>query len=81
MAWILFSVVLVAFSLQEASAIPLRDFYPYGADQGDELLPSNDDGSTGAISLTPPFHFFWQRSPNHFREFKFKIICTLLKIL
>ena len=58
MAWILFSVVLVAFSLQEASAIPLRDFYLYGADQGDEFLRSNDDESTRAISLTLPFHFF-----------------------
>ena len=57
MAWCLYFAFIVAVSLQEASAIPLRDFYPYGADQGEEFL-GNDDGFTEAINLTLPFPFF-----------------------
>ena len=58
MALCLYFAFIVGFSLQKASAIPLRDFYPYGNDTGDEVLPSNDDGSTEAINLTLPFPFF-----------------------
>ena len=32
-------------------AIPLDDFYPYGTDVGDDVLPRNDDGVSSAISL------------------------------
>ena len=32
-------------------AIPLDDFYPYGTDVGDAVLPRNDDGVSSAISL------------------------------
>lgn len=43
---------------QVARCIPLDEFFPFGSDAGDSELPSNDDGSTGPISLTLPFPFF-----------------------
>ena len=32
-------------------AIPLDQFYPYGTSAGDDVLPRNDDGVSGAIPL------------------------------
>ena len=58
MDWLVLSVLILAFSLPNTSAIPLIDFYPYGADQGDQVLSANDDGSTWAINLTVSFPFF-----------------------
>ena len=55
MVWLAIAVLMVSFSLPITSAIPL---YPFGAEQGDQLLFPNDDGSTEALNLTVSFPFF-----------------------
>ena len=52
------SVVAVSILLSVASAIELSAFYPFGSDEGDQLLPPNDDGSTHPLNLTVSFPFF-----------------------
>ena len=44
--------------LDYVTAIPLRDFYPYGVINGDQALPKSNDGSSPAIQLEVPFRFF-----------------------
>ena len=38
--------------------IELKDFYPYGPENGDNAVPSNDDGSSGRVNIGFPFPFF-----------------------
>ena len=38
--------------------IELGDFYPYGPGNGDTSVPTNDDGSSGRVSIVFPFPFF-----------------------
>ena len=57
MFW-LWSVVAVSILLSVASAIELSAFYPFGSDEGDQLLPPNDDRSTHLINLNVSFPFF-----------------------
>ena len=52
------SVVTVSFLVSVASAVPLTNFYPFGGDRGDQVLPPNDDESSPAISLNVSFPFF-----------------------
>lgn len=54
------TVLLAAALLQldYVAAIPLHDFYPYGAVNGDQALPKSNDGSSPAIQLEVPFRFF-----------------------
>ena len=42
------------------TAIPLQQFYPYGAENGDNLIHRNDDGSSPPIPLPSQFNFFGQ---------------------
>lgn len=53
-----------AFSLAfggTANAVPLADFYIFGAGVGDSSLPPNDDGFSEPILLNMPFPFFGTR--------------------
>ena len=43
---------------QGTVGIPLADFYPFGSGAGDSRLLSNDDGSSGSITLSFTFPFF-----------------------
>ena len=38
--------------------IELEDFYPYGPENGDTTVPTNDDGSSGRVNIGFPFPFF-----------------------
>ena len=38
--------------------IELKDFYPYGPENGDTAVPTNDDGSSGRVNIGFPFPFF-----------------------
>ena len=38
--------------------IELKDFYPYGPENGDISVPTNDDGSSGRVNIGFPFPFF-----------------------
>ena len=40
------------------TAIPLENFYPFGAAASGSMLPPNDDGSSAPIFLNRPFPFF-----------------------
>lgn len=54
-----FSVAILLLTLGwKAAAIPLGSFYPFGAGTGDSSLASNDDGSSGAITLSFTFPYF-----------------------
>lgn len=52
-------VVLLLLAIGQGTiGIPLADFYPFGSEAGDSSLPSNDDGSSGSITLSFTFPFF-----------------------
>ena len=40
----------------EALVLPI--FFPFGASEGDQTVPSNDDGSSGRVSISVSFPFF-----------------------
>ena len=48
------------------TAIPLSSFYPYGSAVGDSVLPSEDDGSSDAISLPTPYLYYGTSYTNIF---------------
>lgn len=55
------SVQLTLFALSQLSileALVLPNFYPFGQSEGDQLVPTNDDGSSGTIPISIPFPFF-----------------------
>ena len=39
-------------------ALVLQDFYTFGANEGDRVVPKNDDGSSGKVPIRIPFPFF-----------------------
>ena len=41
-----------------SKAIVLPNFYPFGVSDGDRLVPTNDDGSSGTISISIQFPFY-----------------------
>ena len=41
-----------------SDAIVLPNFYPFGQSEGDQLVPTNDDGSSGTIPISISFPFF-----------------------
>lgn len=51
-------VVLLLFCLLQVSAIPLDNFYPFGADAGDDAIGPTLDGSSPILDLSRPFPFF-----------------------
>ena len=50
---LILNILPVALALVE-----LKDFYPYGRNEGDAIVPPNDDGSSGIINIAFPFPFF-----------------------
>ena len=58
MARSLLKIGIVALLLGFVSAVPLENFYSYGAEHGDQSLPGNDDESTTEIPLSVSFPFF-----------------------
>ena len=56
------SVLLLSVFISSFNAvftrIELGDFYPYGPENGDTLIPSNDDGSSGLVNIAVSFPFF-----------------------
>lgn len=55
------SVQLTLFALSQLSileALVLPNFYTFGQSEGDQLVPTNDDGSSGTIPISIPFPFF-----------------------
>ena len=38
--------------------VPFGDFYPHGVYEGDTVLPTVDDGSSGAIAISVSFPYF-----------------------
>ena len=41
-------------------AIKLKNFYPFGQSEGDQVVPPNDDGGSGKVPISFPFPFFGQ---------------------
>ena len=41
-----------------SNAIVLPNFYPFGVSDGDQLVPTNDDGSSGTIPISIQFPFY-----------------------
>ena len=52
---ILFACGQIVF-LTEALVLP--NFYPFGTNEGDQSVPSNDDNNSGEVQLSIPFPFF-----------------------
>ena len=52
-AFVFFNVLQIVYM-----RIELEDFYPYGPENGDTAVPTNDDGSSGLINIGFPFPFF-----------------------
>ena len=61
------------FSFLEAVVLP--DFYPFGQSERDQLLPPNDDQSSGTVPISIPFPFFDQ---NHDSLFVSIVISNVL---
>ncbi|XP_022783564.1 sushi domain-containing protein 2-like [Stylophora pistillata] len=51
-------VLLACHNVLLSEAIVLPNFYPFGVIEGDQLVPTNDDGSSGTIPISIPFPFF-----------------------
>ena len=41
-------------------AIKVKNFYPFGQSEGDQVVPANDDGGSGKVPISFPFPFFGQ---------------------
>ena len=52
------SLLLVVLTLQEVDAIPLDDFYDFGEDAGDRLVPTTDDLPSGSLTFSSVFPFY-----------------------
>ena len=57
---VILAVVFLSSFQVVFTRIELEDFYPYGPENGDTLIPSNDDGSSGLVNIIFPFPFFDQ---------------------
>lgn len=63
MNFVSFSMQLVLFAFCQFSileALVLPNFYPFGQSEGDQLIPPNDDGSSGTVPISIQFPFFDQ---------------------
>lgn len=60
------SFLLVILTLQGVDAIPLDDFYPFGVDAGDNLVPPTLDLPAGSLVLSSAFPFY---EMDHFEVF------------
>lgn len=58
-AWALLVAAALGLGARGArGAVPLADFFPFGAERGDALTPKQDDGGSGLRPLSAPFPFF-----------------------
>ena len=57
----------------------LANFYPFGQSQGDQLLPPNDDQSSGTVPISIQFPFFDQNHNSLFvsRKSLYYYTCTV----
>ena len=55
---VLLLLIFCVLLTTDVAAIPLRDFYPYGSEAGDTLLPRIDDVSSHPIAIPSGFTFF-----------------------
>lgn len=64
MRFSVFRIICFVFSCCQISllteAILLPKFYPFGTSEGDQVVPRNDDGSSGEVQISIPFPFFDQ---------------------
>ena len=51
-------VLLPCHIILLSNAIVLPNFYPFGVSEGDQLVPTNDDGSSGTIPISILFPFY-----------------------
>ena len=56
--WILTKLLILAVNLRPSEEMSISDLQPFGAAQGDTLIPPLDDGSSGLISMSATFPFF-----------------------
>ena len=53
-------LLLACDEILTSEAIVLPNFYPFGQGEGDQLLPRNDDESSGTVPISILFPFFDQ---------------------
>ena len=51
-------VLLLCHIIFLSNATVLPNFYPFGVSDGDQLVPKNDDGSSGTIPISIQFPFY-----------------------
>ena len=61
-AWL----ALYLSTVRRARAVPVSEFYPFGAAAGDQMLDRSNDGSSQEIELTAPFVLFGQAADKLF---------------
>ena len=52
------------FGVSEADKLP--NFYPFGKNEGDQVVPPNDDGSSEEVKISIQFPFFDQNHKSLF---------------
>lgn len=57
-AWLIPLLFLARYEILTSEAAVLPNFYTFGQGEGDQLLPANDDESSGRVSILIPFPFF-----------------------
>ena len=72
------SFLLAVLTLQGVDAIPLDDFYDFGEDAGDTLLPTTDDLSSGSLTLSSAFPFC---EMDHFQVFVSSAIVHFMAVV
>ena len=74
---ILFGSLLLSacqFVILESHKLP--NFYPFGANEGDTIVPPNDDGSSREVKISVPFPFFDQNHKSLFVSiYSFVVAC------
>lgn len=57
---LLFLLWLSAWQFKILESHKLSNFYPFGTNEGDQIVPRNDDGSSGEVQISIAFPFFDQ---------------------
>lgn len=63
--------------LTEDAVLP--NFYPFGKREGDQVVPPNDDGSSGEVPISIPFPFFDQYQDSLFVSKPLLFLITLVE--
>ena len=56
----LFLLWLSAWQCNFLESYKLPNFYPFGTNEGDKVVPRNDDGSSGIVQISTAFPYFDQ---------------------